>query len=390
MTRRLALAAVLLLAFGCSTPPRVLPDGAALTPDEADSFRDARSAFEGGDAEETLELVEPAAAREPWHVPSHQLRQDAFTALSRETQAREWYSAEAASHPEDAARALLAARLTSRLDGARETAYRAALKLDPSSPWARIALAYELVRVAADDHARATAFADTGFRVDADAARAHARSARAEATDLAESVVADRPDLAEAHGVLADVLMSGIRTPGDPRAPVAGRAAEEAARIDPASAAAWARVGRSRHERADDAGAAEALKRAVSLAPDDAGSWKNLGRVLLELRKDSDARSALEEAARLAPADAEVALNHAVALFRLGKTEAAAREFARAAKLTPSDPRPFEGIALARAELGQRDAAAEAMESYLANGGTDRDAARRFIDEMRGGEQQQQ
>jgi len=135
---------------------------------------------------------------------------------------------------------------------------------------------------------------------------------------------------------------------------------------------------------ADDAGAATAFATAARIAPKNAGHRANLGRVLLDLRRDGEARDALAAAAALDPADATTAVNLAVALFRTKDLAAAEREFVRAARLDPSDPRPLDGLALTRAERGNRVGAAEAMERYLAVGGTDRDSARRFIDKMRG------
>jgi Flp pilus assembly protein TadD len=141
---------------------------------------------------------------------------------------------------------------------------------------------------------------------------------------------------------------------------------------------------------ADDEGAATAFAKAASLAPRNAVHRANLGRVLLDLRRDAEAKDALAAAAALDPADAATAVNHAVALFRTRNLAAAEREFVRASRLDPADPRPLDGLALTRAERGDRVGAAEAMERYLAVGGTDRDAARRFIDKMRGAAEQSQ
>jgi tetratricopeptide (TPR) repeat protein len=377
-----ALVVAAILA-GCTSTPRAVPDSASLAGSEVEAYREAESELESGDATAALRTIAAAAEREPWHVPSHTLRQDALVALGQEAEARVWYAEEETRHPEDAARVLLSARLASRTAGARESGYRAALKLDPSSPWARIALAYELDRVAEDERTRATALADGGFRADADAARARSKTARAEAVALAEKAVADRPDLAATQGALADVLLSRGLGPGDPATATAVKAAETAANIDSGSAAAWNRVGRARRARSDDAGAAIAFGRACDIAPEEAVFKANLGRVLLDLRRDVAARDTLSQAAKLAPGDEAVAVNYGVALFRNGRLKAAENEFERASRLAPSDPRPFEGMALARGELGDREGAADAMEGYLAAGGTDRDSALRFIDSMR-------
>lgn len=368
----------------CASPLRQVPDAQRLTESEVAAYRDAAAAMDDGDPARALRAIEPVAAHEPWHVPSHVLRQDALALTGGEAQAKSWYASEAAERPTDAARALLAARVGPRDGGARESAYREAAAREETATWARIALGYELVRRARDDLARATKFGDDGFIAAAAAALQSRTDAYAEAEKTARAVALARPDLAAAQAALADVLLAITNDTPRNLAPDAVRAAEAALALDVGSAAAWARAGRARRAKTEDAAAATAFERAVEIAPKNAGYRASWGRVLLDLRRDGDARDVLGHAARLDPNDEATAVNYALSLFRTKDLSAAETEFVRATRLDPSDPRAFNGLALTRAERDDRAGAADAMEKYLAVGGADRDAARRFIDEMRG------
>ena len=360
-----------------------MPDSAAIGPEASESYRRAAAALDEGRPADALREIEPAAAISPWHVPSHAVRQDALAALGRTDEMRAWYEAAAVSVPGDPARALLAARVTPREGGLREAAYRAALAAEPASVWARIALAYEIAHAAHDEAEKSTTLADTGFPSESLTASIRAQSLVAEAAQLAEKAASEHPELAAAHGAVADVLMSSRRNFAQ-RAKRALEAAEKASRLDSASAASWARLGRARRLAPDDAGAAEAYERAIEIAPRDAALRAELGRVLLDLRRNDDAEEVLAEAQRLDPSDAGVAINRGVALFRTREHAAARQQFERASLLAPLDPRPLQALALTLADEGRRKDAAIAMERYLAAGGPERDDAKRFIEEMRG------
>jgi tetratricopeptide (TPR) repeat protein len=385
VNRLVPLLAAAALAACASSPLRQVPDDAAIGRPAADAYRRAAAALDDGRAADALREIGPAAAIDPWHVPSHALRQDALAALGRGAEARAWYESAAAASPGDPARALLAARTAPRDGGLRERSYRAALAMEPHSVWARIALAYEIAHAARDESDRATALADTGYAVESLEASANAQARSVEAEQLAEEVAAEQPKLAAAYGAVADVLMAARRNVRGERATAAVKAAEKAALLDPGSAASWARVARARRLASDDAGAVAAYKQAIDLAPRDAALRAEQGRVLLDLRLDADAEAALAEAARLVPEDVGVAVNRGVALFRRGEWSAARAQFEHASRLAPLDPRPLEGLALTLAEEGRRKDAAAAMERYLAAGGPDRDGAKRFIDEMGAG-----
>lgn len=385
MNRLVPLAAAVALCACSSAPTRQVPDAAAIGPEASDSYRRAAAALDEGRPADALREIGPAAAISPWHVPSHAVRQDALAALGRTDEMRAWYEAAAVSVPGDPARALLAARVVPREGGLREAAYRAALGAEPSSVWARIALAYEIAHAAHDESEKSTALADAGFPSESLTASIHAQSLVAEAAQLAEQVAAEKPELAAAHGAVADVLMSSRRNFRGERARRALDAAEKASRLDSTAAASWARLARARRLAPDDAGAAEAYERAIEIAPRDAALRAELGRVLLDLRRNDDAEEVLAEAQRLAPDDAGVAINRGVALFRTRRHADARRQFERASLLAPLDPRPLEALALTLADEGRRKDAATAMERYLAAGGPDRDGAKRFIEEMRAG-----
>jgi Flp pilus assembly protein TadD len=377
------VAALVVALAGCATPARQVPDEAYLDPAGVEAYREAVVALDAGEPETALAEIGPAVAHEPWHVPSHALRQDALVALGRQAEAAAWYSDELARRAGDPARTLLVARAGTRSGGLREAGYREALRLDPGSVWPRIALGYELARVARDETVRATALADAGLTVESDAAARRAEAAEDEAESFASAAAAERPDLAAAEGCLSDVLLTSRESVRGSRAADALRAAEAAARLDDASPRAWNRVGLARRAVSDDEGAAAAFARAAKFAPKDASIRANLGRVLLDLRRDAEASEVLGETSELDPSDSSVALNHGVALFRTRDLEGARKEFARAARIAESDPAPHEALALTLAELGDREGAALAMERYLAKGGADRDAARSFVAEMR-------
>lgn len=385
MNRLVPLVLGLLLAACGSLPPRQVPDGAAIGRPAADAYRRAAAALDDGRPADALREIRPAAEIEPWHVPSHALRQDALTALGRGAESRAWYESQAAAVPDDAARALLAARAAPREGGVREGAYRAALAMAPNSVWGRIALAYEIAHDARDESEQATSLADEGFPAESLEASARAQEHVVEAERIADEVAIEQPGLAAAQGAAADVRLASRRNVHGERAAQALAAAERASTLDPAAASSWVRLARARRLAPDDEGAAAAYERAIEIAPRDAALRAELGRVLLDLRRNSDAADVLAEAQRLAPEDLGVAMNRGVALFRVRDLASARKEFERASQIDPLDPRPLEGLALTLSEEGRRKDAAAAMERYLAAGGPDREGAKQFIEEMGSG-----
>lgn len=383
---RIGLAAGLLVGVACASSPAVrVPDAAALRDGHAAAWIDASAALRAGRARDALERLEPFVATEPWHVPTHLLRQDALRAAEGDAAVRSWYERAAAAAPLDGTRALLAARTQPRDARRRARAYDAARELDPGSPWGAIAVSSEALAEADDLERRAMDLLDRGFV----AQSADVRRTIGPALDLAEgaarAAVQLGPELAEAHAARAEALLA--RRARSSSFPVAEAlaAARQAVALDPTEPRFEALLSRALRSASDDPGAARALERALRLAPDDATLLAGLGRVRLDLGDDRGARSALERAVDRNPDDVAAWLNLGVALHRLGDSAGAVAAIRRAERLDADDPRILQALAFAYARAGRRADAAAAMEQCLAAGGAAREEGRTFIAEMRGG-----
>jgi len=379
---------VVLLAAGCASVVRQVPDGDQL--DEADrtAWVEAARAFDHARPREALEHLAGPLAVEPWHVPSHTLRQDVLRRLGRDDEAAALYAAGLAPEDTSAAHVLLAHRtLPQSFSKERAAGYLRAMELDAGSPWPRLALCYDALRRAADALAAARAAARSGFTSTEERERVAARSALEEADARAREALSLRPGLAVAHAARAGAILADPTTARRPeRLNEALVSAGTAARLDPGNPRILVGLARVRREAGDDTGAVEALERALAAtggAPEIAAF---LGRVLLDLRRDGEAREHLERAAGGATAGVAVLLNLGVAEFRLEEFERAAEAFERARAAAPGDPRPLEGLALARARLGERSGASDALRDYLELDGTDRLGGREFIDRMEPGD----
>lgn len=387
MARRASLVLVLcgFLVGGCASAPRHVPESGGLDPSEVDAYRSAARALDHADLERSLAAISPLTAREPWHVASHVLYQDAMTRAGRGEEAHAWYAREASEHPDDPVRGLLLARMLPEEGQARESGYRAALGSMPDSPWPRVALGHALLRRARAAWFRATALADQGFVEDAEASRDEAGATFREAEDLSLGVVERFPGFLEGVNLRVAVLLSA---PSDPqesdRMAEASDLARRVAAADPGNPRAHATLAAVLRRRADDRGAREALETAFDLADEHPVLSANLGRVLLDLDEDEGAREALEHAAEGLPSEVSIHLNLGVACFRIGDLGAAREAFGHARDVAPDDPRPHEALALTHARAGDRDAAAAAMRRYVELGGREQAEGRRFIDRMAG------
>jgi tetratricopeptide (TPR) repeat protein len=287
-------------------------------------------------------------------MATHVLRQDAFRAAGRSQDARDWYGRSMAEYPDDPTRLLLNTRVAPGPDDARAAGYERALRLDPASAWARIALVYELLREREKTAAYGRRRADLGYRDEAAAAEQRAARCLERAEGLAREAIARAPLLAAAHGALADVLLLRCRLcEPQERPPLemeALEAAERCAGLSPGHPDVLLRLARALHGAAQDEDAAEALAEAIEIAPRDFVLHANLGRVLLDLREDEEALASLETAHGLRPRDVDVLLNLGVARFRTGDTVGARRAFLDASDLAPDDPRPIERLATIHAE----------------------------------------
>lgn len=362
-------------------PAPVIP---AASGDERRAVADAVLLAVRGRHAEVLALLEPFAERDVWYVPTHVLRQDAMAATAGPAAVTAWYAPRAAERPGDAIRALLAARALPA--GTRSDAYRAALDLDPASPWTRIAMAADATDRAVRLTRRGTELADAGYEADAATVGGEADADATEAVQRARGVVADHPEIAQGHAVLAEALLT-LRSlrgalPSAPATEIAA-AARRAAELEPWDPRHLVRLARALRVASDDAGAEAALVRALALVPGDRVMLAGLGRVRLDLGNAKGAAEALEEAARGGIADATLLMNLGVARFRLGDTAGAIDALAAARKEAPKDPRVLENLAWAYGAAGRHEDAAEAIQAYIDCGGPDRESARTFLAKTR-------
>jgi len=383
--RTVHVLAVLILVTACAGRMPAAPNAAILAASEREAYGVAMRAFIDDDPAAAIAEIEPLTRREPWYVPAHVLYQDSLRAHGLAAQAREWYASEVAIDPDDAARVLLAGRVTDRADGRREAAYRRAADLDPSSPWPVLALAYELTRAARDAAEGAISLGDGGYPMEAATERARAGDLHEEAQRLAADLLAAHPLIADAHAAAAEVALGLGVAVGDRESVRAALGhAERATELDPALPRWFALLARVRRELIDDAGAESALRKALVLDPDDPELLASLGRVLLDLGRPEDARDALLAARSAREDDLVIATDLGVAWHRSGDLQQAVRELERAARLAPNDPRPLEALALVHLDAGNSELAGIAAREYLERGGTDRSSAERILRELEG------
>jgi tetratricopeptide (TPR) repeat protein len=107
-------------------------------------------------------------------------------------------------------------------------------------------------------------------------------------------------------------------------------------------------------EKWDELG--ELLREGVRLDPASAAAWHRLGLTLLfALGEPAEATGALEEAVRLAPRDAPARVGLALALHATGRTKEAAAAFEEALRTDPAvlDGRPAARAAMEAAGRGE-------------------------------------
>jgi Tfp pilus assembly protein PilF len=376
--------ALFVLLAGCASSAVAVPEAERVGPSGETRYRAAVRAWIADDAAAALTELEPLRTVEPWYVPAHTLWQDAALSLGRADEVRSWYGAQARERPQDAARVLLAGRVTPREGGAREEAYRTAVGLDPEAPWPRLALSHELNQLALEAFVRAVARADDGFAEESAAENDAAAAYHEESRELADQLVEQFPDLADVAAGAAHVLLTRGAALGE-RGTLqrALELAERAVELDEAHPARHALLARVRRELIDDAGAEESLRRALELDPGDGILLAGLGRVLIDLGRPDEARDVLLQAQSARPDDPAVAVDLGVAAHRDGDLDDARLHLERGAALAPDDPRPLEALALVEIERGDRAAARRALRGYLERGGEDRVWAENTLADLR-------
>lgn len=191
--------------------------------------------------------------------------------------------------------------------------------------------AAELRRVLADDPQDAVAHAIL--------ATALARGGTLdEATREAETAVGLAPDLAFAHHTLASVLAERNRHEA------AARAVEEAVRLDPKAVDTHVLLAAIRHAQGRYAEAVAAADRALALEPAHAGALNVRSMALVQLGRRDEAHAGLDAALARDPEDP---LSHATrgwALLDQGERERALEHFREALRLDPGQEWARRGI----------------------------------------------
>ncbi len=174
------------------------------------------------------------------------------------------------------------------LEGAR-AAYERVIALSPGLAEARYHLA--LIQVARNDPNGA-----------AESLRAALESEPGEAEACFREAVRLKPDHAQAHFNLGDLL----RDAGELDA--AEAAFREAARIDPNYLHAFINLGATLHQKGEMEAAFEALQKALALDPASAEAHYSLGTVLESQRKYDEAINSLRRALEIDPSNKKSAL----------------------------------------------------------------------------------
>jgi Flp pilus assembly protein TadD len=121
---------------------------------------------------------------------------------------------------------------------------------------------------------------------------------------------------------------------------------QQAVKLEPANAGAWANLGRVQLQQQDAAGAIPSLEKAVALQPALVEAWVALGLACDRTGAPMRAISCLTRAAHEAPADAKVHNSLAIVLKNYGWTGAAESELQKALDLDPNYAEAHFNLAL--------------------------------------------
>lgn len=398
MKPRAAVLLVPLLAAACGglrPPPRTVPEADRLSAAERRAFLAALEDHSGGRVEAALRHLEPLLALRPLHFPSHLLRQDALRG-SDPAEGLEGEYEEIAARPGEvepvrtAAEAeVLRVRVSPLGTAERVAAYQAAAVRDPSSPWARVALALARASLAREIEAESREKALAGFALESRRIHGEAVAAAERARTEAERAVALAPGLAATHACLAHALAAAADIGfADEKAALEarGRAMEACGRaleIDPGDPrvllerALLLRDARRRDEALAD------LRLAALAAPRDRGVAAERAHALEEAGFTGEALDAWTALLEDAPDWADAWMDAGSACLRVGQLERALERYARADALYAKEGgqrwRARMGIATTLAQMGidggRQDRIAEALaqvKAYRDEGGPDR------------------
>jgi len=162
-----------------------------------------------------------------------------------------------------------------------------------------------------------------------------------------ESVQLD-PSFALAHVGLADALSMQVIYSGAPRErglENAEKALEEALRLDPGLAEAWATAGLLARYRGQCDRAEAMYRRAIELNPNYATARHWYSTLLRDLGRADEALVQIERALELDPLSGLINLGRGQRLEALGRFDEAESAYRRAARIDPSAPIPWVDLA---------------------------------------------
>lgn len=181
----------------------------------------------------------------------------------------------------------------------------------------------------------------------------------AEAIELFENGLKQKPDSAELHHNLATALRAAGRNAD------AISHAERAIALKPSFAEAENNLGAALTDSGRAADAIPHLQRALELRPAYAEAENNLGVALGRLGRADEALARYESALRIDPGYAEAESNVGNLLLSLGRTDEAMRRFERALALKPGYAEAENGLGATLATLGRLDEARGHFEAAL-------------------------
>lgn len=141
---------------------------------------------------------------------------------------------------------------------------------------------------------------------------------------------------------------------------------EQAVAIDPRSAAAHYNRGTAFQQMQEHTAALQSYEQALALAPDFADAWVNSGVALQELGQWERALQRYAQALQIAPDHANACSNRGVALQALGRLTAALASCKRAVALEPLAAQHHYNLANVLRELGQFQEAVSVYDTAIA------------------------
>lgn len=164
----------------------------------------------------------------------------------------------------------------------------------------------------------------------------------------------------------ADVLTRGKALVAQRQYLLAIPVLEQATRLAPDDATAWANLGRAYDKVGRFQDGMRACESAIRLAPDNAWAWLNQGNALRNLHRSDDALEAFEKALKLDEQFAWAWINKGVVLQDLRRPKDALVAYERAIAIDPTDAISWVNRGIVLRDLRRFDQALESYEQALA------------------------